>query len=367
MAIKKHDVAYPTVSVATGAKSSYHIPLMQNDLYNFDLPEELIAQTPAHPRDHARLLIYGLADGSIKDGMFFDLPEHLVPDTTLVVNNSKVDTCRWLFDRNKTEVFVLEKTDTNIVRALVRPGRKFKSGVTINLADGIDTTVLAIDEEGIRTLKLSVSHDDPKLKNFEHIPLPPYIAQNDELASEYQTVYARPLGSLAAPTAGLHFTPELLEKITKKHEVAELTLHVGLGTFAKLTEENLKTGRLHEERFELTSLTANQLNKAKHLTAVGTTTVRTLESLATKNKQFIPSIGTTDIFIRPGYSFKVVESMITNFHLPSTSLLMLVAAFIADKKGLSEYEAAMELQKIYKHAIENNYRFYSFGDAMLLV
>ena len=336
-----------------------------SNLYQFDLPEELIAQSPVHPRDNARLLVYRLDDGSITDDIFYNLHKYLPQDTTLVLNNSKVDNCRWLFDDGKTEVFVLEKNDPFTVRAMVRPGKKFRLNQTVKLTDWLEAEVTAIDQEGIRTLRLNTAHDDSRLKSYEHIPLPPYIKQDDRLAPEYQTVYAKPPGSLAAPTAGLHFTPELLDKIKAVHNIAEITLHVGLGTFAKLTDENLASGRLHEEHYEIKPEVAELLNKAMYRLAVGTTSVRTLESAM--NETFAPKIGSTDIFIRPGYRFKAVDGMVTNFHLPSTSLLMLVAAFIADKKQLNEKDAAAELMRIYQHAISQKYRFYSFGDAMLLV
>lgn len=334
-------------------------------MYKFDLPDELIAQKPAQPRDSAKLLVYRLSDGSITDTVFRDIEKFLQPKTTLAINNSKVDNCRWLF--GKTELFVLEKTDTNTIRAMVRPGRKFKPGKKLRLTEWLEVETLAIDEEGIRTIRLSESHDDPRLKEFEHIPLPPYIAQNDSLADEYQTVYAKPLGSLAAPTAGLHFTDSLLRDISNFHDIAEVTLHVGLGTFAKLTEDNLVSGKLHEEMYEISQPVADRLNAAEHITAVGTTSVRTLESAIGNDGKFKQVVSGTDIFIRAGYEFKAVDSMITNFHLPSTSLLMLVAAFIASKRGLSEEAAADELMRIYNHAVENKYRFYSFGDAMIIV
>lgn len=337
------------------------------DLYSFELPEQLIAQKPASPRDSARLLVYRLSDGSIVDSVFSRLGEFIHPKTTLAVNNSKVENCRWLFDGGKTELFVLEKLDANTIRALVRPGRKFKPGKTVQLTEWLSLETIETDNEGIRTIKLSVPHDDPRLGQHEHIPLPPYIAQNDKLADEYQTVYARPLGSLAAPTAGLHFTNRLISRLRPLHPFAAVTLHVGLGTFAKLTDDNLKTGRLHEEFFELDADNARLLDEAEHITAVGTTTVRTLESIRRDSNSFKPASGRTDIFIRPGYEFRSVDSIITNFHLPETSLLMLVAAFIADKRGLDEEAAAKELMRVYSHAINSGYRFYSFGDAMLIV
>lgn len=339
-----------------------------NSIYDFDLPENLIAQEPAHPRDHARLLVYSLSDGKLTDSIFYELEKFLYPGTTLAINNSKVENCRWLFparnNGSNIEIFVLEKNDHLTIRALVRPGRKFRPGKIVELNDWLKIETLAIDSEGIRTLKLNVQHDDSRLKDYEHIPLPPYIKQNDELAEEYQTVYAKPEGSLAAPTAGLHFTPELLSNIASQHKIAEVTLHVGLGTFAKLTEENIKSGRLHNEHYFIDSNSAYVLNKSQHITAVGTTTTRTLESAG---RPIASKAGSTDIFIKPGYKFKVIDSLITNFHLPSTSLLMLVSALIADKRNMSEIEAAKELKRIYEHAIKHEYRFYSFGDAMLLV
>ncbi len=335
--------------------------------YEFELPEHLIAQAPARPRDHARLLVYRLSDGSIADSVFYKIDEFLHPKTTLVLNNSKVEHCRWLFDEGRTELFVLEKLDTHTVRAMVRPGRKFRLAKEVHLTDWLHVETTALDDKGIRTLKLSVPHDDERLKAHEHVPLPPYIAQNDKLAAEYQTVYAKPAGSLAAPTAGLHFTDALLRTLGQLHKTAEVTLHVGLGTFAKLTDENIRSGRLHEEQYEISTEAADILNQAAHITAVGTTSVRTLESAASGERRFVAEKRPTDIFIRPGDKFAAVDSMITNFHLPSTSLLMLVAAFIADKRNLDEAAAVQELMRLYQHAIDNQYRFYSFGDAMLIV
>lgn len=323
-------------------------------MISFDLPKELIAQEPARPRDSARLLVYDRANKTITDSVFSELQSFLHKDTMLVLNNSKVEHCRWLFEDAKTEVFVLEKLDRHTIRALVRPGRKFQLGKKIALNDWLQAEITAINTDGIRTLRLNVQHDDLRLHAIEHVPLPPYIQQNDTLAKEYQTVYARPLGSKAAPTAGLHFTDELLEKLRKSHAIEEVTLHVGLGTFAGLTEENFKTGQLHAEWYELQSEVADRIAKAKHVTAVGTTSVRTLESWSSSGDL----MSETSIFIQPSYQFKRVNSLITNFHLPNTSLLLLVEAFV----GSSE-----ELQRIYDHAIAEKYRFYSFGDAMLIL
>ena len=324
---------------------------------DFELPNELIAKSPAVPRDSARLLVYNRISRQITDSKFSDLPEFLNPNTTLVLNNSKVEHCRWLFCGG-IEIFVLQKLDTNTITAMVRKGKKFKVGSSVWLTDWLQVKTLAIDSSGIRTLQLNVPHDNGLLKPYEHVPLPPYMPQNDALANEYQTVYAKPLGSKAAPTAGLHFTPALIDNIAKKYEVAKLTLHVGLGTFAPLTEQQLASGHLHKEFFSINQVNAKKVMNATHITAVGTTTVRTLETLAKINKLGVAIDGSTDILIKPPYDFKKVDSMITNFHLPGTSLLLLVGAFVGDINGL---------ERVYKHAIKNKYRFYSFGDAMLIL
>jgi len=331
-------------------------------MINFELPKELIAQEPAHPRDSARLLVYSRATKKITDAVFRDLPNYLAENTTLVVNNSKVENCRWLFEEGKTEIFVLEKLDAHTIRALVRPGKKFKLGQTSTINEWLDISTTAIDNDGIRTLKLNIQLDDERLHAVEHVPLPPYIAQNDTLAQEYQTIYAKDSksgGSKAAPTAGLHFTTELMDKIKNQHDVLEVTLHVGLGTFASLQPENYKSGTLHAENYEITPETAEKLNNSRHITAVGTTTTRTLESYVRgpSSHKSQPLFGSTDIFIQPGYKFQKVDSMITNFHLPGTSLLLMIEAFIGSE---------LEAQRIYDHAIEQKYRFYSFGDAMLI-
>lgn len=323
-------------------------------MIDFTIPQELIAQEPSHPRDSAKLLVYNRQTGELTNAVFRDIDNFLPENTTIVVNNSKVEQCRWLFDEGKTELFVLEKLDTHTVRAKVRPGRKFKLGAIVALTEFLSIEVLSIDGEGIRTLRLNIQHDDDRLKKFEHVPLPPYIAQNDELADEYQTVYADPLGSKAAPTAGLHFTDDLINNLKQKHDWLELTLHVGLGTFASLTEENFKTNSLHAETYEIHPDIANKIKDASHVTAVGTTSSRTLESWASSGELS----GSTDIFIQPSYTFKRVNSLITNFHLPNTSLLLMVEAFIG---------SASEMQKIYDYAIAQKYRFYSFGDAMLII
>ncbi|NGP87544.1 tRNA preQ1(34) S-adenosylmethionine ribosyltransferase-isomerase QueA [Fodinibius halophilus] len=326
--------------------------------FDFELPDEMIAQEPAQPRDHAKLLVYDRSTDSITDDRFYNLPQYLPDDTTLVLNNSKVEKCRLLFDNGKKEIFVLDAINDTTVRAMVRPGKKFKKGRSVELTKDISAEVMDIDDEGLRTLKLSPALGDSVYNKHKHTPFPPYIEQNESLSEEYQTVYAQDLGSKAAPTAGLHFTDELLEKIEKKGITeAEVTLHVGLGTFAPVKTETIEEHTMHSEWFEITKDTAHQLNKANHITAVGTTSVRVLESCLRENEQFCAIEMDTDIFIRPGFEFQATDALITNFHLPKSTLLMLVAAFTG-------YE---EMQKIYQHAIDKEYRFYSFGDAMLIL
>jgi S-adenosylmethionine:tRNA ribosyltransferase-isomerase len=330
-------------------------------MIQFELPKNLIAQAPAQPRDSARLLVYNRKTKTIKDSIFSDLNRHLHPETTLVVNNSKVENCRWVFDNGRVEIFVLEKLDSRTIRTLVRPGKKFKLGNKTKITDWLNVETMSIESDGIRTLKLNINHDDERLKIVEHIPLPPYIKQNDKLAEEYQTIYAKQSksgGSKAAPTAGLHFTDGLMKEIKTTHKVLEVTLHVGLGTFAGLTEENFKSGKLHEEYFEISPQVTKELVESNHITAVGTTSVRALESCPISSVGMEEIGQSTDIFIQPGYEFRRVDSMITNFHLPGTSLLLMIEAFVG-----SEHEA----QRIYDHAIGQNYRFYSFGDAMLIL
>lgn len=342
-------------------------------MIDFELPKELIAQEPARPRDHARLLVYNRTERTMRDDYFYNLLDYLPKQTTVVVNNSKVDNCRYLFHEGKREIFALESVNNKTVRALVRPGKVFKLGKTVQLTEAISAEVVALDEDGIRTIIFSESLDHSDLIAAQHIPLPPYIAQNDTLAAEYQTIYAKTNGSKAAPTAGLHFTDELKKNVQAERDWAEVTLHVGLGTFAPLSDEQIQAGRLHEERYKVAVQTAQQIAKAEHVTAVGTTSVRTLESvfaqervISSLSRNMVGSFesaqddvtGSTDILIQPGYQFQRVNSLITNFHLPGTSLLLLVEAFVGDES---------EMQRIYDHAIKEQYRFYSFGDCMLVL
>jgi len=326
--------------------------------FDYHLPEELIAQQPATPRDHSRLLIYNRKDQSITDDYFYNIGKYLPAETSLVVNNSKVEKCRLLFNDGKIEIFVTKAVNDKVVEAMVRPGKKFKVGKTAQLTDQVTAKTINIAEDGIRTIQLSHSLDDDAITPFKHTPFPPYIERDESLADRYQTVFAKDSGSKAAPTAGLHFTDELLTKLKDQGiQKKEVTLHVGLGTFAPVKADNIDEHIMHSEWYQITSKQATELNASKNITAVGTTSVRVLESAVNKDGSFEPCTGDTDIFITPGYQFKSVDHLITNFHLPKSTLLMLVSAFM----GFDE------THRLYKHAITEKYRFYSFGDAMLIL
>lgn len=323
--------------------------------FDFVLPEDRIAQEPAHPRDASRLLVYDRATGSITDDVFRHIGRHLHPDTTLVVNNSRVEKARLV--NGNSEIFILRQINPTDCEALVRPGRRFKPGKVIAWGDGIEVETLTVAEDGVRTLRLSVPADSPILEPYRRTPLPPYIAPDESLAASYQTVYAKPEGSKAAPTAGLHFTDELLASLRTRHALAEVTLHVGLGTFAPVKTDRIDAHIMHSEWYSIDPDAAAVLNASRHLTAVGTTTTRVLETACRAPRRFEPTSGDTAIFITPGYTWKAVDSLITNFHLPKSTLLMLVASLT----GLEE------LHRIYAHAVRERYRFYSFGDAMLIL
>ena len=326
--------------------------------FDYHLPEELIAQKPAVPRDHSRLLIYNRNTGIITDDYFYNIGKYLPEGTSLVVNNSKVEKCRLLFQNGKMEIFVTKSINNKVVQAMVRPGKKFKRGKTTELIENVTAKTLDVAEDGIRTIELSHSLDHPSLEPYKYTPFPPYIERDESLAGRYQTVFAKDEGSKAAPTAGLHFTPELLKSLSNQGiEKKEVTLHVGLGTFAPVKAESIDQHIMHSEWYQITGEQADYLNRSESITAVGTTSVRVLESAPKENGRFIASSGETDIFITPGYSFKSTDHLITNFHLPKSTLLMLISAFA----GFDE------VKRIYRHAINEKYRFYSFGDAMLIL
>lgn len=323
--------------------------------FDFNLPTELIAQAPARPRDHARLLVYDRVSRQITDDFFYNLDKYLANGSTLVLNDSKVEKSRLRF--GSSEIFVLKVVDPFTIKALVRPGRRFRTGLHTGFQLGrhrLQIETLSVDDEGIRVLKLSRPIDDKVLDKYRFTPLPPYIKQDERLSDEYQTVYAEPLGSKAAPTAGLHFTAAQLASLSSHHPIARVTLHVGLGTFAPI-KTDINRHKMHSEQFIISQSAADTLNQASHITAVGTTSLRVLESV---KKPYTELAGETDIFIKPGHRVESAQSLITNFHLPKSTLLMLVAAVMG---------SVDEMQRIYAHATAQHYRFYSFGDAMLIV
>ena len=330
--------------------------------FDFELPERLIAQHPAYPRDHAKLLVYDRATKRIQDRFFHELDSLLETDTTLVLNNSRVEKCRLLFEGGKIEVFVLDTLDPFHVQAMVRPGKKFKVGKRVSLTSDIYADVLAISEDGLRTLKLSHTLDESAIEPFKHTPLPPYIAQNEALSEEYQTIYAKDEGSKAAPTAGLHFSRELMKRLEIVGvDFAELTLHVGLGTFRAVEVEDLSKHKMDSEQVIITEKSVDIINRGiknkRKICAVGTTSMRSIESSVTTQNLMTPFNGWTNKFIYPPYNFKIANCMITNLHTPKSTLMMMTCAF-------GGYELMMEA---YNEAVKEKYRFFTYGDAMLIL
>lgn len=336
--------------------------------YYYDLPDELIAQTPIEPRDHSRMLVYDRKNDTISHKHFYDVIDYLNKGDILVVNNTKVLPCRLYGTKvstgAKAEVFLLKKQKLNTWEVLLKPQRRLKEGTVIEFSKDFSCTVLQNFDHGNAVVEFSCNGTfEENLLKVGTMPLPHYIHEKLKDKNRYQTVYAKTEGSSAAPTAGLHFTPELLEKIKQKGiEVVEVLLHVGLGTFRPVSEDNILKHDMHTEHYEITQEVADKINKAKQeghkIIAVGTTSVRTLESVATKFGGTLKAdIGDTNIFIYPGYQWKVVDHLITNFHLPESTLIMLVSSFCGIDNTL----------KFYKEAVEQKYRFFSFGDACLLL
>ncbi len=337
--------------------------------YEFDLPPHLIAQFPAEPRDHSRLLVMDRRSGKIEDRIFKNMIEYLSPGDTLVINNTRVIPAR-LFARKKTgagiEILLLNRQGENW-EALVKPARRMPVGTRVVFDDypGVEAEVMEEKENGGRLIKFhNCLNEMAFIEQAGNMPLPPYINRPAEEVDKhrYQTVYAQSAGSAAAPTAGLHFTPELLELLEQKGvNIAPILLHVGLGTFRPVSSEDIREHQMHYEYFQIDAATADLLNNTRHngknIIAVGTTVVRTLETVYNENHGFSARSGSTNKFIFPGYQFHAVDKIITNFHLPASSLIMLVAAFA----GLDHTLAA------YRHAVENEYRFFSYGDAMFII
>ena len=338
------------------------------DFY-YDLPEELIAQTPLEQRDASKMLVYNQNTRKIEHKHFYDLLDYLTPNDVLVFNRSRVIPARVYGhrvgkDSEVVEILLLKKMELNLYECLVKPGKKFKVGAEISFSNNLIGTVKEILETGERVIEFKVLNGDPfeaELDRIGEMPLPPYIKEKLKTKERYQTVYSKEEGSSAAPTAGLHFTQELLEKIRKLGvQTEEVVLHVGLGTFRPVQVENVENHVMHTEEYFVDENTAKRLNEAKRggkrIIAVGTTTVRTLESVADEKGVLHAGHGATNIFIYPPYNFKFVDSLITNFHLPESTLLMLVASLMGKEN----------MENCYAEAIKNKYRFFSFGDSMFI-
>ena len=337
----------------------------KRDFY-YDLPEERIAQTPVEPRDSSRLLVYNSKTKQIQDKVFRDIEHELQAGDVLVVNNTKVIPAR-MFAKTAhggvVEVLLLKRFDLNTWEVLMRPGKKGKIGVTMTVSNELSFTVKDITETGERVVEFSYEGAfEDVLARVGTMPLPPYIKEKLENQARYNTVYSKVDGSSAAPTAGLHFTDELLNRVKAKGvEVAEVLLHVGLGTFRPVSEEIITNHKMHSEYYEIKTEAAEKINRAKaegrRVIAVGTTSVRTLESVADEKGFVRACSGNTEIFLYPPYKMKCVDALITNFHLPESTLIMLVSCLTGREEILS----------VYKHAVEQGYRFFSFGDATFIV
>ncbi len=334
--------------------------------FMYDLPEERIAQTPVEPRDHSRLMVIHRDTDQIEHKHFYDVIDYLNPGDVLVINDTRVIPARLYGERptgGACEVLLLRQLAPKKWETLVKPGKKLKPGAEIVFGDGrLRGRVLETTDVGGRIVEFECEGTfEAALDVLGEMPLPPYIHEQLEDRERYQTVYARHEGSAAAPTAGLHFTPELLNRIREKGiDVVPVLLHVGLGTFRPVKVENIEEHHMHSEYFEVTEDAAMRINAAREhggrIVAVGTTSVRTLESAA-ENGQLVAKRGETSIFIKPGYQYQMVDALITNFHLPGSTLMMLVSALYDREKIISAYELA----------VKEKYRFFSFGDAMLIL
>ena len=340
---------------------------MKVEEFDYNLPEELIAQTPLEKRDLSRLLVLDKKSGFIEHRKFYEIIDYLEKGDTLVLNDSKVLPARLIGIKEETnaviEILLLNNIKDDVWECLVKPAKRIKENTLVSFGDGkLKAKCIKVLDEGIRHFELI--YDGILVEILDELgtmPLPPYIHEKLEDQSRYQTVYAKELGSAAAPTAGLHFTKELLKKIEEKGiNIAYVTLHVGLGTFRPVSVQKIEDHEMHKEFYMMSKETADLLNQTKknnkRIIAVGTTSTRTLETIRSKNDKFIECSGWTDIFIYPGYQFKGIDCLITNFHLPKSTLVMLVSA-LAGKENI---------MNAYSSAIEEKYRFFSFGDAMFI-
>ena len=342
--------------------------MLKKDFW-YDLPKELIAQSPADPRDSARLMVLHRDSDEIGHAVFHDLPRYLQPGDLLVVNNSKVLPARLMGTKVPTgavcELLLLRQVQGDTWECLARPGKRMQTGTRVVFGDG---TLTAVVEETLPdgNKYVTFTYDTEtlyeKLDQFGKMPLPPYITEQLEDQSQYQTVYAKELGSAAAPTAGLHFTPALLDTLRAQGiGVAEVTLHVGLGTFRPVSEENIEDHAMHSEWYSISQEAADAIHRARaaghRVIAVGTTSCRTLEAVWSDHGDIVPCSGSTSIFLYPGRELHAIDGLITNFHLPESTLIMLIAAFYGYDKTMAAY----------RKAVQERYRFFSFGDAMLIL
>ncbi len=333
--------------------------------YYYDLPENLIAQTPIEPRDSSRLLVYDRKQNKIEHKIFRDIVDYLNTGDVLVINNTRVLPARLFGFKDtgaKIEVLLQKRINLKDWEVIARPFKRLKEGTKITFSKNLSCTILKKEDYGSCVVRFDFDGVfEERLSEVGQMPLPPYIHEKLKDKERYQTVYSKVEGSSAAPTAGLHFTPQLLNKLKDKGvEIVEVLLHVGLGTFRPVKEDNILNHEMHSEYIEMSKENADKLNSAKRegrrIIAVGTTSVRVLESCADENGVIVPQKRETDIFIYPSYKFKVVDALITNFHLPESTLIMLISAFAG-------YDETMN---IYNEAVKQKYRFFSFGDAMFI-
>ncbi len=341
---------------------------MKTSDFDYVLPEELIAQTPMEPRDHSRLLVYNRKDKSIQHLHFYDLPRFLQKGDVLVINETKVIPARLLGEKEDTgvpvEILLLKRLEKDVWEGLVRPGRRLRPGTFCTFGNGLlRAEIIDNAPDGGRKVRFHYNGVfEEILDQLGQMPLPPYIHEKLQDQARYQTVYARQEGSAAAPTAGLHFTPELMQRIAALGvEIVPVLLHVGLGTFRPVKAEDVSEHHMHVEHYEVTEEAARKINECRasggRCFCVGTTSVRTLESASGEDDLVRAQSGDTDIFITPGYRFHAVDALVTNFHLPQSTLLMLISALMGREEAL----------RVYEEAVQQRYRFFSFGDAMLIL
>ena len=342
---------------------------MQKQDFYYDLPKERIAQTPIEPRDHSKMMVLHRDTDEIEHKHFYDILDYLNENDCLILNDTRVLPARLYGEKEETgarvEFLLLNQKENDVWEVITGPGRRAKVGAKFSFGDVIlKAEVLEVLENGNRLARFFYDGDSifPVLEKVGEMPLPHYITEKLEDGERYQTVYSKELGSAAAPTAGLHFTPEILEKIQKKGvKIGFVTLHVGIGTFRPVKANNIEDHKMHAEHYHLSEETAALIRETKknggRVIAVGTTSCRTLESVATFHGEICAADGWTNIFIYPGYKFKCIDALLTNFHLPESTLIMLVSAFYDREKVLQAY----------KEAVEKEYRFFSFGDCMLLL